>query len=426
MYQYLSDFISSQLHNNQFLSGGAVLAVGGMLVAYLRNVPARFFNWCKRRIITEIDIPDRDEAFNWLCLWLANHPYKKRCRWWTVKTSRGRGNMDDDPCDRLERKKPTIILSPAPGLHYLIYKKRLMILYRERKDGGQDKAIANVLGYRETFHIKLFSRSSQLIFELLEEAQKLSHPDNEQRLRILTPDWGEWVEVSRRVPRSLNSVILENGIIQNLIDDVKQFLESEQWYSDIGIPYRRGYLLYGPPGNGKSSLVTAIASHFQLDICSLNLNSNGLNDEKLIQLMSSVPNNSLILIEDIDCVFKERKKVADKETITFSGLLNAIDGVLAGEGRLLFMTTNYRNVLDSALTRPGRVDIDVHIKNASKDQARKLYLRFFPHSEIFADTFANKLEGLDISMAQLQGHLLKYRANSMDAITQVIECATTN
>jgi len=425
MFHWIFEFISTHLASNQFFSGGAVLAIIGIILAYVRRVPALIYTWAKRSLVIEIDIPDKDEAFNWLRVWLSKHPYRKRCRWWTVHTKRQR----EDEYEKRYRdaKKPRIILSPAPGVHFLWYKKRIMILRRERKDGGQDKHISNVLGFRETFNIRILSRNIQLILDLLEEAHQAANPVECERMRILRPDYGDWIEAARRMLRPLDSVILNNDLSNVLLTDLQQFLDSEKWYNELGIPYRRGYLLHGSPGNGKSSIITAIASHFRLDVCVLNLSAFGLTDEKLTELMATVPINSIVLIEDVDCVFRERIKVDNKESITFSGLLNAIDGVMASEGRILFMTTNHKHTLDPALIRPGRVDLDMLIDNASEQQARRLFLRFFPHAETLADGFAQKVVDKKLSMSQLQGHLLKYRDNSVEASTRSVqECVIIN
>ena len=68
----------------------------------------------------------------------------------------------------------------------------------------------------------------------------------------------------------------------------------------IGIPYRRGYLLHGPPGSGKSSFIQALAGSLNYDICLLNLSERGLADDKLIHLLSNTPERSFVLIEDVD------------------------------------------------------------------------------------------------------------------------------
>ena len=117
-------------------------------------------------------------------------------------------------------------------------------------------------------------------------------------------------------------------------------MQSSSWYIDRGIPYRRGYLLHGPPGCGKSSFVAALAGELGYDICILNLSDAGLTDDRLSHALSTTPPQSLVLLEDVDAAFVQRDaKDRRASHVTFSGLLNALDGVAAGEERILFMTT---------------------------------------------------------------------------------------
>lgn len=67
----------------------------------------------------------------------------------------------------------------------------------------------------------------------------------------------------------------------------------------------------------------------------------------------------------------------EKQGISLSGLLNAIDGVASHEGRVLIMTTNKPEALDDALIRPGRVDFQVAFTNATKEQATELFVRMY-------------------------------------------------
>lgn len=75
-----------------------------------------------------------------------------------------------------------------------------------------------------------------------------------------------------------------------------------------GIPYRRGYLLHGPPGCGKSSFITALAGELEYGICVLNLSERGLSDDRLNHLLSVAPQNTIILLEDIDAAFVSRQE----------------------------------------------------------------------------------------------------------------------
>lgn len=214
-----------------------------------------------------------------------------------------------------------------------------------------------------------------------------------------------------------------------LLADSKDFLRSEKWYADRGIPYRRsvihfcdttskltivlcrGYLLYGTPGSGKSSLIHALAGELALDIYVISLSASWMNDSTLTNLMSRIPARSILLLEDLDAAFthstsrdsdstgapegkKEgpktkdedekkdvKKEVNDQNTLSLSGLLNSLDSIQASEGRILFATTNHLERLDPALSRPGRMDVWVEFKNASKYQAEGLFRNFFPAHE---------------------------------------------
>jgi chaperone BCS1 len=78
-----------------------------------------------------------------------------------------------------------------------------------------------------------------------------------------------------------------------------------------GIPYRRGYLLHGPPGSGKTSFIQALAGSLGYDICLLNLSERGLADDKLNHLLSNAPERSFVLIEDVDAAFNKRVQTSE-------------------------------------------------------------------------------------------------------------------
>ena len=72
--------------------------------------------------------------------------------------------------------------------------------------------------------------------------------------------------------------------------------------------------------------------------------------------------------------------------VTLSGLLNLIDGVWSEEGRILFATTNHIEKLDPALIRPGRIDVRVRYDASTRDQAKRMFERFFPPDEYPTNT----------------------------------------
>lgn len=123
----------------------------------------------------------------------------------------------------------------------------------------------------------------------------------------------------------------------------------EKLYRDfLANTFFAGYLLYGPPGCGKSSYITALAGELEFAICVLNLSERGLSDDRLNHLLSVAPVQSIILLEDIDAAFVSREETPQQKAayeglnrVTFSGLLNCLDGVASTEARIVFMTTNY-------------------------------------------------------------------------------------
>jgi len=105
--------------------------------------------------------------------------------------------------------------------------------------------------------------------------------------------------------------VLDEGVKERIVADARAFMARGQWYSDRGIPYRRGYLLHGPPGSGKSSFVQALAGELEYNICVLNLSERGLTDYKLNHLLANAPERSIVLLEDIDAAFSGREQTSE-------------------------------------------------------------------------------------------------------------------
>jgi len=399
MLEQLYKFVLEQISKNDLLAGGAILGALAIVLNYLKRIPLRLIRISRFLFITEIDIPDKTDAFKWVTDWLAEHKYSSKSKRITVESK------------KISISKNSSSITPAPGSHLLWWRYRPLIITRIRKEGSD---FTNAV-FRESWKIRMIGNRKR-VKGFIDECKNVSEQERESFINIREPQYGSWEQVAKRRKRLIDSVILPIGIKEELLNDINEFLNSEQWFKKIGVPWRRGYLLCGSPGNGKSSLVTAVASELDLDIYIANI--NGMGDKELSDLFSRIYGKSILLLEDIDCILANRDEKNNGPNL--STLLNALDGVNAGEGRLVFMTTNHVDKLDPALIRPGRIDLKIALPNATAYQAREMYKRFFPGCKN-ASEFGEKVSQLNISMAILQAYLIKHRKSMRDARANIKE-----
>ncbi|WP_031499315.1 AAA family ATPase [Bryobacter aggregatus] len=160
---------------------------------------------------------------------------------------------------------------------------------------------------------------------------------------------------------SWDDVLLDDNAQALVRKDFENFLARREWFAQRRVPWRRGYLLHGAPGNGKTSVVRAMASHPDIAAFSINLAQDDVYDITLSQLFSAASNHApgLVILEEIDRLFAEGKK--EDLNCTLSHLLNYLDGVGNQEGVIVVATANHPELLDQAiLKRPGRFDRVVH------------------------------------------------------------------
>lgn len=188
--------------------------------------------------------------------------------------------------------------------------------------------------------------------------------------------WGDWERLDDLPQRGPDSVILPDGQMERLTADVGRFLAAEADYARRCIPWHRGHLYEGPPGTGKTSVARAIASHFGMDIWYLPL-ADVKKDGELLRMASRIAPRSMLLLEDVDVFHATTARDDSGDQVTLSGLLNTLDGIATPHGLLTVLTTNTPEVLDSAVIRPGRVDLVEHFGLADAGQAARLVARHF-------------------------------------------------
>lgn len=418
--------IQSAIKDNDFFSGGFVLLLIGGTAALLRQLPSRIWNWLLRRFTVTMEVAGTDDVFGWLQVWLAAQGYTSRARRWIVTSKNNRlngvgeidqpdGAVDESPRESLD----DIILIPAPGQHIFKYRGRWIWLVYSREPVKTDSNI--LLGYHETMLLRVLGHDQSVIRELIREAHDLAVPSDPSMIDIRVVIWGSWRRIGSKQARPLSSLIFDNNIGEELLNDLRQFLNSREWYYSLGIPYHRGYLLSGPPGSGKSSLVVALARELRMDLCVVPLDPN-MSDERFRNIILEAPKDSILLLEDIDKV--PLCEMAEVDThgegrLTLSAVLNVIDGILPRDGQIIFMTANDVERLHPALLRPGRADIHVRLENATATQAARMFKRFYgsQYSEE-AERFGRLIEPMNLSMAAIQEHLLRHK-DDMEAALDI-------
>ncbi len=272
---------------------------------------------------------------------------------------------------------------------------------------------------RESFtpiqYLQITGDSEEILKDFLDTA-RIYFDENilntiKDRKKIVIQFWDEyWNTLCKRPPRPLDTLYFEDMFVKGLTDKIDRFIGAEDKYLKLGLPYKMNILLDGYPGTGKTSLIFGIASHFKKKIAILNFNSK-LDDTELMRALKRIPENSILVLEDIDGLFKERKEHDSlKNGLTFSGLLNSLDGFGYCHQLIIFMTTNYKCNLDSALIRPGRVDYNLHFGYATKNQIKKMFHNFFPEEEnqkYFAP-FWDKVKRKNLTTAIVQQFFLAY------------------
>lgn len=407
----------------------AMNAVWGYVVVHL----TRGF---VKSVCSTVEIDGKDEMHTQVLRWMSQHQLMKSLRRIKAQTRGRRYSWDDeDDFDNDEIFDDEVAIFnfrqwnatqppkylPQDSSGWFFHKSKLFRIVQNTESVPSSYGVARI---QKQIYITCLWRSTRPLKEFLEEVRQTCTDKQTNQTAILRPNMkamqtgeGDWDCVSVRPSRPMSTVVLEDTSKAKILMDMNEFLQPRMasWYANRGVPYRRGYLFYGPPGTGKTSMSFSLAGIFGLSIYCLSLSETMLSEEALIALFSQLPQRCVVLLEDIDCAGVARQKAkakkkkakslepgksetatvgeapaeadeASKETssttsISVSGLLNAIDGVASSEGRVLIMTTNYRERLDDALVRPGRADLQIHFGLASTQQIRELFVRMYSPDE---------------------------------------------
>lgn len=420
--------------------------VTDILTATVLSRSCQAYRYILSYFTSSVTIDSDDHAFDALEDWLEGRRiYNDATSYQAVSAFDEEENLDSDNTSDSNRGKN---VSNGMSAHQFRYEPRCGIMFMFYK--GHVVFIKKSTGKRDgKITLSCFGRSAGVVKAILSEASR-NYIDSGNLVTVIRRAYrGSWSDTSTKTQRSIHSVSIDAAEKAMLLKDVDGYVadDADAWYGARGVPYRRGYLFYGLPGTGKSSLAMAIAGRTKRDIYTIALVDEYMDDSTLLRLMKGVPNRSIILFEDIDSAGLVRETAEDdpddrprKTHVTLSGLLNAIDGVESPEGHLLIMTTNHIDALNEALIRCGRVSRRIAFKLTSPAQAKEIFLRMMqadvyvaPSQRIdvasidpehaalirLATEFADNIPDNTFSPADLQDFLLMHKSEPQSAVAEL-------
>ena len=370
-----------------FSSGALIAGLTGSIIYLLKETPSHIKKIFLYHLSVNVTLRNSEDLFDDFCDWVNKEKHIKNTR---------RFQLYDKYIDG----KNETLAGFSDGYHWFMY-KGLPIIFNKKTLEHQTSLYKRPEEIVLTF---LFRRNNIIIDSLIKDITTQDTTMIEVKTYTTS-----WQTITKRNKRSINSIIMDKRIKNDLLNDIKTFYSNNKWYSERGILYKRGYLFYGSPGTGKTSIILAIASLFDKKIYTINLKT--LSDNTLIDAFIDIPEKSIILLEDIDAISdvvfnRSDDSINDKTGVSLSTLLNVLDGLYSKEDVIIIMTSNYPEKLDKALLRNGRVDKKIEFKFLTKELAIEMFDVFYPdYNDIGKSNFIASID-YPISGCMLQELLL--------------------
>ncbi len=396
------DIFQRILDSSPLVQGGLTLMAAGWIGYQLRAIPDRLMGALRTWTTREIEVRESSSLYEvWLEMLSEGAVRPGGPRTVEVRDISRRESDESDAPRRAEfRAGSDRFWARVCGMWCRVS------IGRERGSiGGTGGAGGGELSMGFMITIEVLWCSQRDLARLLEEARRRASAGEARQIVELCDRYGSrhTIKFPRREPGTL---CLPQGQYEALEARARDFLASREAYERVGVPWRFGVLLFGPPGTGKTSIAHVLASRLGLRLAVIPL-GDLRSDEDLVSAFCGVSDRSIVLLEDVDSAFRDRQK-ADGSGITFSGFLNCIDGMLAPQdGRILIMSTNHVDRLDPALIRPGRVDWRMEVGALTRQAASDYVDRLFPHMATRHDLVDEVMGVADPTPAKLINRIMR-------------------
>ncbi|WP_036292027.1 AAA family ATPase [Methylosinus sp. PW1] len=355
MFEGIVDFAQ----HNQFLTGGVGAMALGWLAYQAKSLPDRIMNAIDKNLLVHVTVSDNRFHFSDVDRLLSAHRVRRFSK-----------NFDLS-CGSL------VVGYGSGWAHW----NGTWIRYTKSKDTSR-------LHDMSTIAMTFMTTDERTAQAFIDEAIP---KDVSERLVVNIEAGNGWTQVMKR-RRRLDSVFANDDVGRRIVERLRWFEDNHEWYERRGIPRKIGFVLHGPPGTGKTSLIQAVASELGFEIRYLR------SLLSISERMSDITPKTLLVVEDIDTLAeglnrtpdhaqRRRDSDASEKEAAAAGwamheILNTLDGMQTPDALKFVITTNHLDRLDPAILRPGRVDHIYEIGPLEIDEARRMFRAFYDRDGI--------------------------------------------
>ena len=244
-----------------------------------------------------------------------------------------------------------------------------------------------------------------------------------ENIGIKKADSSTWTISKYVEPRKLDTIVSNNKIpILNTLDS---FVNNQSFYDRTGIPCKKGILMYGVPGTGKTSIITSLAKRYSYTI-------HVVNPENDLDIIDKVSDKTILLFEDIDRYIDPVRGVDDpslivewKPRFNLQKMLNVLDGLTTPRKCIIILTANNKDIIPRVMIRPGRIDAQFNFTYATREEIVeycKLFYETIPNKT--ANKIANRIISIapnKVTISALQCYFMKYMEDPQKALENLNE-----